>query len=466
MITITAKKIAELTGAELLRGDSILHGISTDSKSIKPGEAFLAIIGENHNAHKYLSEAASNGATALVISEPDAVNTIPENYKGSVILVPDTRRAYQDIAAYYKKETAPYTIAVTGSVGKTSLKDMIYCILQGNGSKVQATAGNYNNDIGLPQTILSMEEDTEVLVLEMGMNHSGEIRRLAEIARPDIAAITNIGLSHIENFEDENGIFKAKMEIASFFGEKETLVVNGDNKWLSSLRDAPDIPYKIIYCGESEKSEYRISHPEYNKKNELCFFLHHQGGDTEYQIPVPGLYAGLTAALATAAVSALGISPMQAAKSLRGLKRTAHRLELIKDKGINIIDDTYNSSPDSLQAAIDYLIEIAGSDGRKILVLAGMNELGAMTCELHHLCGVYAARAGVDEMITIGDKAKDFARGFKETNKNGTVKISDTNEDAAEYIKSIAGIGDSVLVKGSRAYRTEEIVDAMLRDKE
>jgi UDP-N-acetylmuramoyl-tripeptide--D-alanyl-D-alanine ligase len=324
-----------------------------------------------------------------------------------------------------------------------------------------ATEGNFNNHIGVPKTIFRMEEDTELLVLEFGMSHAGEIRRLAEIAKPDAAIITNIGISHRENFGADAGILRAKLEIASFFEAENTLLVNGDDPALRAHAERGDLPYDVVTAGESEGCDFRITPPQYTGEEEISFAMQSErNAIVRFTVPAAGLYNGVSAALTAAVLSRVGISEAETANRLKTLERTDHRLRLILGGGLKIIDDTYNASPDSMKSAIDYLASFA--DGRKIAVLAGMNELGARSADLHHGVGKYAAETGVNVLVAIGEKGSDIAAGFASAaGKSGKVKAYGDNAEAIEGLLKFVKDGDIVLVKGSRAMKTEEIVVAL-----
>jgi UDP-N-acetylmuramoyl-tripeptide--D-alanyl-D-alanine ligase len=459
MRRISIEEIAESTDGRILKGGpgTEVSGVSTDTRAMRAGDAFFALTGERHDAHDFLGMASSSGAAALVVERGD---TVPADYDGAVLLVPDTLAAYQDLAAWYRQSVGPVVIAVTGSVGKTTQKDMIFAAASGR-YKTVATEKNYNNHVGVPKTIFRMDADTEVLILEMGMNHAGEIRLLTEIARPDAAIITNIGASHRENFNSDDGILHAKLEIASFFGAENALFVNGDDPALRAHAERKDLTYDVVTAGESEGCYYRITHPEYTGEEEIGFGLQYgREATVQFSIPAAGLYNGVSAALTAAVLSRLGITVTDVAERLTMLKRTEHRLKLITGAGFRIIDDTYNASPDSMRSAIDYLISF--SEGRRIAVLAGMNELGDRSDKLHRGVGEYAAGAGVDILAAVGEKASAIAEGFLFASEGkGTIKIYADNDEAVKDLSAFVKDGDTVLVKGSRSYRTEEIADRL-----
>jgi UDP-N-acetylmuramoyl-tripeptide--D-alanyl-D-alanine ligase len=307
-----------------------------------------------------------------------------------------------------------------------------------------------------------MEEDTELLVLELGMNHAGEIRRLAEIARPDIAIITNIGISHRENFDTDDGILDAKLEITEFFGAENAIFVNGDDPALRAYAQRSGLPYPVVTAGESEGCDFRITAPQYTGAEEISFAMQSERKSiVRFTIPAAGLYNGVSAACTAAALSRIGIPEAQTASALKNLTRTDHRLRLIKlGAGVNLIDDTYNASPDSMRSALDYLASFP--DARKIAVLAGMNELGEQSESLHEGVGKYAAGAGVDILVAIGEKGAGIATGFATAAaKSAKAKKYRNNAEAVSALQKIIKDGDAVLVKGSRAMNTEEVIDAL-----
>ncbi|MDR3224899.1 MAG: UDP-N-acetylmuramoyl-tripeptide--D-alanyl-D-alanine ligase [Clostridiales Family XIII bacterium] len=459
MRIITVREIAENTEGRILQGapGAEVSGVSTDTRDIRPGDAFFALSGERFDAHDFLAAAAAAGAVALVVERDDSV---PADYAGAVIHVADALAAYQNLAGWYLRSVDPIVIAVTGSVGKTTQKDMIAAAASGTYRTI-ATEGNFNNHIGVPKTIFRMEEGTELLVLELGMNHAGEIRLLAEIAKPDAAVITNIGISHRENFDADDGILRAKLEVASFFDAANALFVNGDDPALRAYAKREDLPYDVVTAGESEGCDFRITPPQYTGEEEISFAMQSErNAIVRFTIPAAGLYNGVSAALTAAALSRVGIPEAKTAEQLKHLKRTGHRLRLIVGSGLKIIDDTYNASPDSMKSAIDYLTSF--TDGRRIAVLAGMNELGAHSADLHRGVGEYAAGAGVDVLAAIGEKGADIAAGFMAaTGKNGKVKTYQNNAEAIGGLHKFVKDGDIVLAKGSRAMKTEEIVTAL-----
>jgi len=454
----------------------ILTGISTDTRTIKDGEAFFALIGENHDAHDHLDKAALNGAALLVVSD---ASKIPADFAGVSLVVSDTLNAYQELAAYYRKLIDPFVIAVTGSVGKTTLKDMIGCILAGH-ARVYATQGNLNNQIGLPRTILEADEDTEILVLEMGLAEAGDIERLAEIALPDISLITNIGMSHRENFNSDDGILRAKYEVAAFLCEDGALIIDsGNNEELTRLSSegSAEKGFKLIkVSGEgaeaAKAADYVYSVTRVSEDDPgITLFEIREGNDgvtVQFAIPVPGAYAGSSAALASAACARAGVSLADCAKALVGLKRTAHRLDPVLINGVLLIDDSYNASPDSAKSGLGYLKSVTAK--KRIAVLADMNELGDVAEALHREVGAAAVRCGTDRIYAYGDKARWIADGAREEAVGSNSEIFYFGEDEKKVmikrLREDVNEGTAIYIKGSRTMKMEEVVSALTEDED
>jgi UDP-N-acetylmuramoyl-tripeptide--D-alanyl-D-alanine ligase len=451
---LTIGETVKAVSGKLLAGreTDTYTGVSTDSRTVSGGDLFFAIEGERFDAHDFLSQATGNGCCALAVSKTTAV---PQDFSGAVIEVSDTLRAYQDLAAYYRNLIDPTTVGVTGSVGKTSVKDMLAFVC-GAARRTVRSEKNYNNHIGVPRTIFEMEEDTETLILEMGMNHSGEIRRLAEIGRPDIAIISNIGVIHREHFDTDDGIFNAKMEITAFFGKDNVLVVNGDDPYLKRVREMPNRPYRLVTVGADESCDFIVETPQYTGDSEISFRITHGRESQRFILPVAGLYNGVNAGLAVAALHELGIGMGEASEALRTIERTAHRLQLLECDGFKIIDDTYNAGPDSMRSGVEYLMAVTGD--RKIAVLAGMNELGDRSSSLHEDLGRFVATSGVDLLVTVGEKARGIAAG---AGMDKHRHFADNDAAAAFLIKQKQN-GDVYLMKGSRSMRMEDVVDALM----
>ena len=449
--------------------------VSTDTRTIETDECFFAFAGEVYDAHDHLDEAINKGASILVVSDKTKV---PAEYRGSVIVVPDTLRAYQDLSAYYRDKVDPYVIAVTGSVGKTTVKDMVYCLLKDDFNTV-ATKGNLNNQIGVAKTILDMPIDTEVLVLEMGMGGPGEIRRLAEIARPDVGVITNIGISHRECFDSDDGIMFEKLTIAAQMKEGDRLVIDrGNNESLTkhALIDSEEKGYRLIEVSakatefESCTADFCFGAVHFDPETLASSFeIENKDMAERFFVQVPGNYVAASSALACAAVSRLGVSLATAVTELKKLTRTPHRLQPIQNDGILVIDDTYNASPDSMKSGLAFLRSVPAT--RRIAVLADMKELGPESDILHFDLGKEIGKdileGSINELICYGEKAAAIAKGAIETIDSEVVTgdCIHTYTDQAELIRYTTEgkkYGDAYLVKGSHSMHMEDVAKALL----
>lgn len=453
MKTLTLAEIEEATGGQCIKGSNkeAITGVCIDSRKGQPGFIFFALPGEHNDGHEFLDAAKLSGCKAAIISRE--IQDFPlEN----CIVVEDTLKALQDLSRYYLDTFSIKRIAITGSTGKTTTKDMLaaICETKFNTSK---TLGNYNNHIGLPLTILSMDEGTEVGIFEMGMDQPGEIEFLSCLVKPDIGIITNVGYSHLEKLKNRENILKAKLEITSCFNDENILIINSDGDLLS--REASKGNYKIITTGVKDGSDYTVKNIIDGEEG-TSFTLELGAVKHKINLPIHGKHNALNAALALACGKELGISLNDGLKGLEKLVLTEKRLGVrIKDK-IKVIDDTYNASPDSVRSAIDVLIDQSGV--RKIAVLGDMFELGEETEKYHYEIGKYAGLAGVDLVVTVGNLAYNIALGAREYLSEKHVLSYRSKEDIMSEIQNIIKSGDVVLVKASRGMELEEIVDRIL----
>lgn len=456
MNKLNIRQIVNASGGSLIQGNEsdYITGISIDSRTAGKGELFAAIRGENTDGHKYMEAAAQNGCNAVIIDNMEYADKIPKNMSG--ILVSDTVKAIQDTALYYRNNMNIKIIGVTGSVGKTSTGDMIKAVCESK-FKTAKTKGNFNNHIGLPLSIMSFDPDTQIGILEMGMDRPGEIDFLAKLARPDIAVITNIGTAHIEHLGSRENIFKAKMEITSCFDKDNILIVNGDDDFLSTLGDTE---YNIIKVGSSCGNNIYVYNIKDNAEEGVEFTIEYKETATGMHIPVPGRHNALNAALAAATGLAVGVSVNEAAEGLKTLELTDKRLSIKGKNGIKIIDDTYNASPASMKAAIDVLISSKGL--RKIAIMGDMFEQGQNSRRYHAEIGEYASDKSVDMLIAIGSDAEYIKEGALKGMSADNVKYYKTKNDFFKEIKNIIASGDVVLVKGSRGMAMEQVVKKIM----
>ncbi len=457
------RQIAEGVKGQVRAGspDGLVTGISTDSRTAGEGDLFFPLKGERFDAHDFIPQALKQGCRSFVVSRKDSLDMLKEAEGVNVIEATDTTKALQDLSSYYLDMLGIRKIAVTGSTGKTTTRDMIKCIL-GMKYKTYSNEGNFNNHIGVPLTILSIDEDAEMGVFEMGMDKFGEIHALVDIVRPDTGVITNIGVSHIENLGSREGIFKAKMEITDYFDEKNTLVVYEDDEYLN--RDRIDGNYRLITAGRNGRCDFIVSHLEDRGIDGIRFMLEHDEEAQMFELPVPGAHNAYNAAVAAAAASLEGITLKEAEQALRNLELTDKRLTVRTNDGIKVIDDTYNASPSSMKSALDALASTNGI--RRVAILGDMFELGEDSPRFHREVGQHAAGCGLDLLITVGELSANIRDGALETMDENKVMHFEKKEDFMMEMNNIIDRGDVILVKGSNGMGMFDIVDLIMERQE
>lgn len=406
--------------------DKTLKGISVDSRTIRKNELFFALKGERFDGHDFVKEAIHKSKLPAVVSRK-----VKEE---ETILVKDTLKSLGDVALYYKKIVDPSTIAVTGSYGKTTTKEFIGSIFLRNYSTL-VSFKNYNNLIGVPLNLFRLESE-EIAVLELGSNQIGEINRLSEIVEPDIALITGIGSTHLKTFKNREGVLKEKMGIKARL--QGPLFVNGDDPLLGKI-DGDE----VIKVGLSENNDitFKILQESVNGS-----IFSTKGMDFWIKLPTPGM--AKCAMLAVAVALNYGIKRREIQEGLAAVEKPSHRVEIEKTNRFNIVDDTYNSNPDSLLNAISFLSLMPG---RKLVVLGPMLELGEKSFSIHKKMGE-KLRFKVHDLIVIGEEAKGFIEGF------GGGHFAWEKEEALKVIQEVVRKGDTVLFKSSRALKLETLV--------
>lgn len=454
MKDLTMREITEAVGGKIVHGDGELtvNDVSRDSREVTEGTLFFALVGESTDAHAFLEDVVKSGCKAMVISKEECLGKIKKK-DTAVILVEDTLKALQMLAAWYIRTLDITIVGITGSVGKTTTKNMLNAICKKR-FVTGCTQGNYNNHLGLPLTVLNFEDDTEVGIIEMGMDKFGEIDFLADLARPHIALITTIGSAHIEFFGTQENILKAKMEITNYLKPTDVLMVNGDSELLRREKVKGD--YRLVITGSKGDCDYRISDIQDFGEEGVGFKLSNLWRTKEFRIPVPGLHNVNNAALAIAAAFDLGIGFDEAAEGLSEMEIMANRLAFKENKGVKIIDDTYNASPEAMRAAIDLLATSQGK--RKIAILGDMYELGKEEASIHFEIGKYAQKRGIDLVIGVGHLGKHIGKG---AGSNGV-----SWDDIIALKKAVPRLlvkGNVILVKASRGMALEEIVEELLK---
>ena len=422
--------------------------ISTDSRSIKAGALFVPIVGENFDGHNFIPQAIEKGAV-YVLSEPGKMSIdIPH------IIVKDTRKALLDLAEHYLEFIGAKVVGITGSAGKTTLKDMIAGILAQK-FKTKKTIGNFNNDIGMPLSVFTLEASDEAIVLEMGMNHAGEISPLSRAAKPDIAVITNIGDAHIENFENREGILHAKLELLEGLKKTGCAFLNGDDPLLTGPIAAKKTYGLTVFFPSSENI---IAVKSLGLMGTECHF-NWQDTDVWVRVPLPGSHMVTNALLATAVCLELGCTPDNIATGFMDFQTSAGRLNIINANNKTIISDVYNSSPDALKSSLRILSE---QRGRKVAILGDMLELGHMAVQRHKEAGIFAAEIGIDVLITSGDMAKHIHDSYTSVSTKGTALNFESKSDFIEKKNEILIDGDIILIKASRGAEFEEITESLV----
>jgi UDP-N-acetylmuramoyl-tripeptide--D-alanyl-D-alanine ligase len=447
----TLSQITQYAGAKLEAGDPnvSVSKISTDSRTVKPGELFVALVGENFDAHDFVEAVAKAGAAGAIVNL-GWKGKLPKDL--AVLRVEDTLRGYQDLATNYRKSLPLKVLAITGSNGKTSTKDFAAAAL-GRRFRVTKTEGNFNNHVGLPRTILEATAEDQVAVWEIGMNHPGEVAGLAKIAAPDAAIITNIGIAHIEFMGSRDAIAKEKGALVEAVGPGGWVILNADDPF--SVEIAMRTRARVIFAGTTAGS---VRAGEISQSAQGSDFTILEGAHRcRAQLPVPGLHMIQNALLAVAAGRAFGLSLEECAAGLAAAPLSKARLQIKQIHGVQFIDDSYNANPDSMKAALRTLVEL-DSDGKRIAVLGEMRELGAESERGHREVGEEAATLGIDQLIAVGEMGKITARAAQKAGLAKSVAVGSTSE-AAEFLGEIAQRGDLVLVKGSRSARTEQVIE-------
>lgn len=427
-----------------------IKNISTDTRNIKEGDLFVPIIGENFDGHNFINVAFEKGAIACLSQKPISTDKIVVNVK-------NTKEALKDLAMYYKSLFDIPVVALTGSVGKTTTKDMLASCLSVK-YKTLKTQGNFNNEIGLPLTIFNIDEDTEVAVLEMGMNHFGEISALSKIAKPDIAIITNIGVSHIENLGSREGILRAKYEIFEYLKPNGIKILNGDDDMLSTLNEDKEKSY--FYSIDNKLDAYATNIQEKGIDG-ISATINYFNKSFNVDLKIPGRYMISNALAVTLACHSLGLIENEIKQGLETFKPSKMRMDIIKTDKYTIINDVYNANPNSMKATLDVL---AITKGRKVAILGDMFELGSYSNDMHYDVGKYATEKNIDELVFIGKHSYYMLEGAK-SNKDSKSNINyfKTQDDFFESIDKLLKQGDTILVKASRGMKLENTVDKIIR---
>lgn len=452
MIPLTCSDIAAWLGGSLIGTDVHISAVSTDSRHIAAGSLFIALKGPNFDGSAFIADVVAKGAVA-VITEQASDTAI------SQIIVPDSQIALGQLAAKVKALLAPRTVAVTGSAGKTTVKEMLAAILQQK-APVLATQGNFNNDIGVPLTLLRLTEEHQFAVIELGANHAGEIAYTTSLTKPDIAIITNVAASHLEGFGSVDGVATAKGEIFAGLPAGGTAIIQADSayrsKWQPSLQDK-----NVLTFGSDSNADFYPSQISYDHNGCAAFILHTPTEQIAVKLALPGRHNITNALAATAAAIEAGASLQHVRQGLATMQAVKGRTNIIQAAvGLRIIDDTYNANVESVTAAIDLL---ASYSGLRILVLGDMGELG-QDARLHHeTVGIHAAKAGINLLFTLGVLSLSASDVFNGSGAHCTERsqlvehiINEIKQHITEYREV------TLLVKGSRSAKMELVVQDLL----
>ncbi len=479
MKNMTLKNIAQAVGG-VLHAEILPPGISVDgtevrsvvldSRLVEEGGVFIATRGEHVDGHSFISQVFEAGVIGVICEKA------PEQPKGAYILVENSFQALKDLAEYYRSQFDIKVVGITGSVGKTSTKEFVasvlaqkYCVLK--------TEGNYNNEVGLPLTVLRIREGCEIAVLEMGISDFGEMHRLSKIAKPDVCLITNIGQCHLENLGTRDGILKAKTEIFDFMQEGGQICLNGDDDKLIAIREVRgSVP--VFFGGGSNNAVYADNYENCGLVGSRAQ-IHMKGlagveeRSFEAEIPLPGEHMLCNALAATAVGMIFGLTPGQIQAGIREVQAVDGRSHVIRTDRLTLIDDCYNANPVSMKAALDllHMTELSKAPEesayshettRKVAVLGDMFELGADEAALHREVGVYAAEKQIDVLVCVGELCRYMYEGAGDMHSETRCYYFKEKEALAAQINAIIHDGDLVLVKASHGMHFEELIEKFI----
>lgn len=446
MIPMSLAQIALVTDGQLLNCSDpslTICNVSTDTRTVTNGALFLALLGERFDAHQFVSQAITNGAVVAVVSRPLADVAIPQ------ILVADTRVALGQISAWVRKQLDLQIVAITGSCGKTTLKEMCAAILQ-QVAPVLATQGNLNNEIGVPQTLLRLTPAERYAVVELGANHPGEIAWTTSLVKPDVAVINNVAAAHLAGFGSLRGVAVAKTEIFGGLSASGTAVINADSEFYDWWREILSVR-TVSFGLQNSKADFRAENVKQDEQGIASFTLCTPDGQIDIQLPIPGLHNVSNALAAAAVTTSLGLSLVQVKSGLANMQPVKGRFCVQKlSDDLTVIDDTYNASVQSVMAAIDTLSVMPGY---RVFAFGDMGEMGADAVNLHRQIGEHARLRKLDAVLTVGDlsrHAADAASGQHFTDKESLCQALKTLMQQQRPM--------TILAKGARSARMEEVV--------
>lgn len=450
MENITIRDIITMTGGVLnfdIDDNIKIENISHDSRNIKENSLYVAIKGENLDGHNFVSGALENGALAAIVEKPSSTKDIQ---------VENTYMALKKIAMEYRDKFDIPFVSVTGSSGKTTTKDMLYYAIS-KSKKTLRNLGNLNTEIGLPMTMYNLDSTYKCAILEMGMYTLGEIDYLAEIVRPNIAVITNVGVAHMQSVGSRENILKAKMEIANYMTKDDVLIINGDNDMLKTV-DKLQYEFKILTFGMEEHNDFRMISYKANE-NSMNIKADFMGEEIEYILPTLGAHNIYNSLSALAVCKVMGLDMKNSAEGIAQYLPSKYRMELKTLENKSIIQDFYNANPDSMKASINTFKDVEAK--RKIGILADMLELGEISEASHMEIGNISADI-FDVVICIGKEAKFIGMGAEASGlSKNNIHYFENNQEAIANINNILEAGDKILMKGSRGMKLEEVAEAI-----
>lgn len=448
MQSMTLKEIATAVGGTFQgAADTAVYTVCTDTRNIVPGCLFVPIQGERFDGHDFLEQAFEAGAAAALCHKNMRIDK-------PIVYVKDTRLAFGALSGYYRNRFSFPVVGVTGSVGKTSTKEMIATVLEGRG-EVLKTAGNFNNDIGLPHTLFGLSEKNTAAVIEMGMSDLGEISYLSRLTKPTIGVITNVGVSHLENLKTRDNILHAKLELLDGMAPETPLILNADN---DKLREAiPLLGSRVRSFGIEQEAEIKAGQVE---QVEDCtrFVIYYNNNNYPAEIPTIGIHNVYNALAAFWVGIEVGMEPEEIVARFCFYENAGLRQKQIETDGVKVIADCYNASPDSMQSALS-VIQSIHCTGKRYAVLGDMLELGETSSDLHYAVGTQAASGKLETVFCYGQQAAEIANGV--TAAGGKAIHSVDADELAEAIRAVVRPGDAIIFKASRGMRLEGIMKAV-----
>ena len=449
MIDVSLQAVADIVGGDLVdpaTADRTVTSVVIDSRAAGPGALFVALRGERTDGHQFLQGALAAGAAGVLARADEAVD--------GCVAVDDPADALLGLGAWVRSSVDPQVVAVTGSSGKTTTKDLIRAAV-GAGRRVVANVGSYNNELGVPLTCCSLESDTEVLVAEVGARGTGHIAAMAEVLRPSVAVVTNVGAAHLEMFNSLEGVARAKAELVTSLDSDGVAVLNADDPLVAAM--AAQAQGEVVLYGRSDAATFRAVDVELDEAARPSFTV----DGVRVDVPLPGLHNVSNALAALAAAQACGVDLALAAKGLSDATVSRWRMELLTTPdGVTIVNDAYNANPSSMAAALQTLVRMSSS-GRRWAVLGHMAELGHGGEDEHRRIGALCAQLGVDGLLAVGPLAAAIAQGASAAGFAGELLTAATPDAAIELLQTRLEPGDLVLIKASRSVGLETVALAL-----